>query len=77
MAAERGKREGSKPMGFFRNSDTVKRSGEFLRDLASIGYPSHTVFLSYSGYASKSERHVVFTPQMQVILDFITKGRQF
>ena len=79
VAAERERKEGNKPMGFFKNFDgsNSKQSGRFLKTLEAIGYPSHNVFMSFPGYTSESERHVVFTPQLQRILDYINKASRF
>ena len=70
VAAERERKEGRKPMGFF-------NCNPFLKTLEAIGYPSHIVFMSFPSYTSESERHVVFTPQLQRILDYINKASRF
>lgn len=70
VAAERGRREGNKPMGFF-------NSNSFLKTLEIIGYPSHIIFMSFPGYTSESERHILLTPQLQRILDYINKASRF
>lgn len=75
VAAERERREGNKPVGFFKYSANSKKSGEFLKDLMTIGYPSHIVFMSFPGYTFESERH--FTPQLQLMLDYINKASRF
>ena len=67
VAAERERREGNQPVEFFKYSANSKKSGEFLKDLMAIGYPSHSVFMSFPGYTFESERH--FTPQLQLMLD--------
>ena len=77
LASARNKREGSKIMGFFRNAPTSKTGGELVRTLSTCGYPSHAIFMSYPGYLSGSERHIIFTPQLQVILDYIKKASRF
>ena len=70
VAAERERKEGNKPMGFF-------NCNPFLKTLEAIGYPSHIVFMSFPGYTSESERHIVFTPQLQRILNYINKASRF
>ena len=70
VAAERERKEGNKPMGFF-------NCNSFLKTLEIVGYPSHTIFMSFPGYTSESERHILFTPQLQRILNYITKASRF
>lgn len=77
LAPERNKREGKKIMGFFRNTPNVKTGAQFLRNLEMWGHPSHVIFMAYPGYLSSSERHILFTPQLQIILNYVRKVSRF